>query len=181
MIPNGATARCLRRSPLNRGETIYVLGYPRGERARVHDYARIYLPFRVYEDKFQFLRLDVAADLVGEPQRDELLRAFDESFQKGQEGFSPVRRFYDVRAAGQPRMGIVADTFHGDSGGPVFDHDRDQCVVGILTNGMPDNGIRLTANLKQHERVLPVTAILDDLFQDPSTAKLITDKEVDVR
>jgi V8-like Glu-specific endopeptidase len=78
-------------------------------------------------------------------------------------------------------MGIVADTFHGDSGGPVFDHDHDQCVVGILTSGMPDTGIRLTANLKQHERVLPVTAILDDLNQDPSTAKLINDKEVDVR
>jgi hypothetical protein len=179
---NGASGRCLRRLSLDRGDSIYVVGYPRGERVRVHDYARVYLPFRVLDGElFMRLRLDVEADLVGEPDRNEQMRHFDESFQKSQEGALMFRRFYDVRDGGQPRMGIVAVAFRGDSGGPVFDHQRDQCVVGILNRGMPDTGVRLTANFKQHERVLPMQAILDDLAKNPSTKVLLTNGELDLR
>jgi V8-like Glu-specific endopeptidase len=59
-------------------------------------------------------------------------------------------------------MGIVADTFQGNSGGPVYDRERTQCVVGILVAGAQDTGTRLTPNWKHHERVLPVSAILED-------------------
>ena len=68
--------------------------------------------------------------------------------------------------------------FGGDLGGPVFDHDRDQCIVGILNRGMPDTGNRLAASWKQNERVLPVQAILEDLKRDPSTAALLTNREL---
>jgi V8-like Glu-specific endopeptidase len=78
-------------------------------------------------------------------------------------------------------MGIVADTFQGDSGGPVFDHDRDQCVVGILNRGMPDTGTRLGANWKQNERVLPVRAILDDLKKDDLTRALLTSGDLVIK
>jgi hypothetical protein len=180
--PDRALHRCVRNRPLDSGDSVYVLGYPRGERLRVHDYARVYLPFSVLDGQdFLRLRLDMDADLLGQPDRVQLLEYFDQSFQILKSGLFTVRRFYDVRAGGQPGMGIVADTFHGDSGGPVFDHDRDQCVVGILSSGMPDTGIRLAPNFKQYERVMPIAAILDDLAKDPSTAPLLSNGELDIR
>jgi hypothetical protein len=176
IVPNGATARCLRREPLNRGDAIYVLGYPRGERARVHDNARVYLPYRVQDgEQFMRLRLDVEADLIRDDDREPQMRSFDQSYELVKGGLlGDFRVLKDVREGGQPRMGIIADLFRGNSGGPVFDHDRDQCLVGILNRGMPDTGARLTASWKQHERVLPVRAILEDLDARPETKPLLT-------
>jgi Trypsin-like peptidase domain len=179
LVPIGATPRCLRTEPLHRGDPIYVLGYPRGERARVHDNARVYLPYKVQEGAlFARLRLDVEADLVGEDDRAAEMRTFDASYVPSQDGGLAVRFLNDVRDNGQPRMGIIADLFQGNSGGPVFDHDRDQCVVGILNRGMPDTGKRLGASWKQHERVLPIRAILDDLRAHDATRSLLTNGEL---
>jgi hypothetical protein len=183
LVPNGATPRCLRREPLNRGDSIYVLGYPRGERARVHDNARVYLPYRVMDgDFFARLRLDVEADLIGEDDRTAQMQAFDASYVLSKGGLAgDFRILNDVRDGGQPRMGIIADLFQGNSGGPVFDHDRDQCVVGILNRGMPDTGKRLGASWKQHERVLPIRAILEDLDANPGTKPLLTSGEINLK
>jgi trypsin-like peptidase len=180
MIPNEATPRCLRRAPLNRGDSIYVLGFPRGERARVHDNARVYMPYRVLDGElFARLRLDIEADMIGEPDRAEQMKSFDESYFPVEGELGQVFRVLnDVRDGGQPRMGIIADLFQGNSGGPVFDHDRDQCVVGILNRGMPDTGKRLGASWKQHERVLPIRAILEDLDAHASTKPLLTNGEL---
>jgi hypothetical protein len=46
-------------------------------------------------------------------------------------------------------------------------------VVGILVAGSPDTGFRRTANWKEHERVLPVGAVLQDLAKDEQTRDLI--------
>jgi hypothetical protein len=111
------------------------------------------------------------------------MRSFDESYVLSQvlsQG-GPVGSFRflnDIRDSGQPRMGIIADLFRGNSGGPVFDHERDQCVVGILNRGMPDTGKRLGASWKQHERVLPISAILENLGAHPETKPLITNGEL---
>jgi hypothetical protein len=171
-LPNRAEPQCLRGIPLARGDAIYVVGYPRGERATVHDNARVYLPFRLLDgEPFYQLRLDVEADFLQRPERLEVMQQFDASYEVHQ---SPSgikwRFFYNVTDGGQPRMGIVADTFRGNSGGPVYDHEREQCVVGILNRGAADTGVRRTANWKEHEHVLPVRAILDDLEKDASTA-----------
>lgn len=176
IVPNGATPRCLRRQPLNRGDALYVLGYPRGERVRVHDNARVYLPYYVLDgEQFMQLRLNVEADLAREDDREAQMRSFDDSYEFVKGGLlGDYRLLKDVREGGQPRMGIIADLFRGNSGGPVFDHDRDQCVVGILNRGMPDTGARLTASWKQHERVLPIRAILEDLDAHAETKPLLT-------
>jgi V8-like Glu-specific endopeptidase len=60
-------------------------------------------------------------------------------------------------------MGIVADTFRGNSGGPVYDREHGQCVTGILLLGAPDTGVRRTVNWKEHERVVPISAIMDEI------------------
>jgi hypothetical protein len=180
------TPRCLKKLPPPRGRPVYVLGYPRGERGRVHDNARVYLPFSIPDgDLFWRLRLDVEADLAGLDGRDAKMQDFDASYQlrapRPGDLIGPVRLLYDVRDGGQPRMGIVADLYEGNSGGPVFDHEGDQCVVGILSRGMPDTGERRGASWVQHERILPITAILDDLQRNPATASLLTDGTLTIR
>jgi hypothetical protein len=169
----GAIPQCLRREALHKGDPIYVVGYPRGSPAMVHDSARVYLPYRVYDgEEFLRLRLEVEADLLDVPERAESMDQFDQSYDAVTEGGIQWRLLRYVRDGGQPRMGIVADTFRGDSGAPVFDRDRYQCVVGVLVAGAPDTGQRRVPNWKEHERVLPISAILDDLESDPTTARI---------
>ncbi|MCI0449617.1 MAG: serine protease, partial [Chlorobi bacterium] len=76
-LPNRPEPQCVRGKPLARGDAIYVVGYPRGERATVHDNARVYLPFRLMDgaDFFQ-LRLDVEADFLGRPDRLDVMKDF---------------------------------------------------------------------------------------------------------
>jgi hypothetical protein len=164
LVPNGVLPQCLRRTSLHRGDAIYVVGYPQGGLATVHDNARVYLPHRIPdgEDYYQ-LRLNVEADVLDRPDKAEIMREFDESYQRIEGTLVRWRLLYNVADRGQPRMGIVADAFRGNSGGPVFDHEREQCVVGILNSGTTDTGERLRPDWKRHERVLPVNAILDDL------------------
>jgi hypothetical protein len=164
LSPTGATPQCLRARPLPRSAPVYVVGYPRGEPIMVHDSARVYLPYRIRTgDEFVDLRINVDADLLGAPERVAFMEEFDRSYATiRQDGVLTFRYFHHVRDNEQPRMGIVADTFRGNSGGPVYDRENTQCVVGILIAGAPDTGERLTVNWKQHERVLPVSAVLED-------------------
>lgn len=175
LLPNSARPQCLRRTPLDRGEAIYVVGYPRGERATVHDNARVYLPHRVLDgDDFSKLRLDAETDLLGDPGRAELMQEFDASYVDVETSvLGTWRVFHDVRYGLQPSMGVIADTFRGNSGGPVYDHGREQCVVGILNRGASDTGQRRSGNWKEHEHVLPIRAVLDDLKRDPATATVV--------
>lgn len=164
LAPAGVTAPCLRASPPGRNDPLYVVGYPRGEPIMVHDSARVYLPHRVMDGElFYQLRLDVDADLIGLPERAAFMKQFDSSYETVKEANDITYRYlYHVKDGNQPRMGIIADTFRGDSGGPVFDRERGQCVVGTLIAGADDTGARLTASWKHHERVLPVSAVLED-------------------
>lgn len=164
LVPKGISAPCLRASPPSRNDPVYVVGYPRGEPVMVHDSARVYLPHRVMDGElFYQLRLDVEADLIDSPERAAFLKQFDDSFETVNEANGiTYRYFYHVKDGNQPRMGIIADTFRGNSGGPVYDRERGQCVVGTLVAGADDTGMRLTASWKHHERVLPISAVLED-------------------
>lgn len=167
-VPVGVAPQCLRATPLGRGDPIYVVGYPRGGRVTVHDNARVYLPYRELDgDRFYQLRLDVEADFIGTPSRDQVMEEFDKSYELETDANGIAWRYLrSVNDAFQPRMGIVADTFRGNSGGPVFDHERDQCVAGILIAGAPDTGVRRTPTWREHERVLPASAVIDALRGD---------------
>ncbi|MEM0935290.1 MAG: trypsin-like serine protease [Pseudomonadota bacterium] len=178
--------QCLRKNNPQRGDALYVVGYPQARHATVHDNARVEFPFRILAsgNNFDLLRLDVEADFVGTPEHAAILEEFDRSYLREPVPgsiFLSWRSFYDIRDRGQPRMGIVADTFRGNSGGPVFDRENEQCVVGILNKGMPDTGLRRSANWKVHERVLPVTAILQDLERHEFGAELLASGALEIR
>ena len=173
-IPAGAAAQCLRKNPLHKGDAVYVVGYPRGAPVMVHDSARVYLPFRVLDGaQFVRLRMDVDADMLNVEGREEFMRQFDLSYElEVDDAGLRWRVLRNVRDAGQPRMGIVADTFQGNSGGPVYEREGEQCVVGILVAGATDTGTRRLPNWKEHERVLPVSAIVEDIGKTASTTAL---------
>ena len=164
LTPQDATPQCLRSTPLVKGDPVYVVGYPEGAPQMVHDSARVYLPFRIFDgDNFLRLRLDVEADLLDSPARVDFMKQFDSSYATTEEMAGvKYRYFYHVKDGNQPRMGIVANTFKGDSGGPVFERGRNQCVAGILVSGADDTGERLNVSWERHEAVLPITAILKD-------------------
>jgi hypothetical protein len=171
--------QCVRKAPLYKGDAVYVMGFPQGGHMTVHDSARVYLPFRILdENPFYKLRLDIHADLMRLPsydqrERDQFMKEFDASYvPKKEEGFS-WRVLHHVEDGGEPRMGIVSDTFRGNSGGPVYERERSQCVVGILIAGSPDTGVRRTANWREHERVLPLSSVIEDLEKDEQTRGLV--------
>lgn len=181
-IPNDAQPQCLRRSPMRRSEGVYVVGYPEGKPVTVHDAGRVTFPFSILEgDQFKLLRLDVETDFKNSAERADVMSEFDASYNEVSGGVLPSRYFYDIRDGGQPRMGITVDTFAGNSGGPVYDHDRNQCVVGILNRGMADIGAPYVPNWRQHERALPMSAILEDLEKDPVTAPLVSGGKLTVK
>jgi hypothetical protein len=107
-------------------------------------------------------------------ERLRMLNEFTASYVERQHGATTVFELHDTRFGGQPKIGIVADTFTGNSGSPVYDRD-DHCIVGILTGGAPDSGQRQGASWQFHETVLPMPAILSDLQQHPRTATLLED------
>jgi hypothetical protein len=176
--PAEAEPQCLRNRHLNKGDAVYAVGFPRGDPMMVHDNARVYLPYVIRKgEQFVQLRLDTEADLLGSPQRAELMLEFDKSYELGVENHIEKYFLHHVKDGGQPRLGIVADTFRGNSGGPVYDRDHGQCVTGILLLGAPDTGVRRTVNWKEHERVVPISAILDDVHVAAPQIEAVLKKE----
>lgn len=66
-----------------------------------------------------------------------------------------------------PTLGISLDLFSGDSGAPIFSmKDKNQCIIGILNKGIPDEYVGVIANYSTHESVLPIESILQHLAID---------------
>jgi Trypsin-like peptidase domain len=174
--------QCLRQADIRRGRPVYVVGYPKGTRETVHDAGRVYLPFRQTPRQFETLKKEIEVDFADleDADRLRLLNEFTASYVERQDGATSVFELHDTRFGGQPKVGIVADTFRGNSGSPVFDRDN-HCIAGILTGGAPDLGQRLGASWQFHETVLPMPAILADLKESEPTATLLETGGLDIR
>ena len=167
--------QCLRDARVRRGRPLYVVGYPKGTPETVHDNGRVYLPYQLTSNDFDELKLEIEADYKEHPERESILKEFTDSYV-----LRPPRYFLeDVRYGGQPKIGIVADTFRGNSGSPVYDRD-DHCLVGMLIGGAEDRGERLLASWQHHEAVLPVSAILSDLEAHDDTRVLLDQRLLQV-
>jgi Trypsin len=179
--PAEVAPQCLRSAHISRGRPLYVIGYPKGTRQMVHDNGRVYLPFRLRSQEFNNIRKEIEVDFAAleDGERLRLVDEFVASYVRAGQGASAVFELHDTRFGGQPKLGIVADTFQGNSGSPVFDRDN-HCIAGILTGGAPDIGQRLGASWQFHETVLPMPAILSSLEQ-PETVTLLEAGSLDIR
>ena len=181
----GAAARhveALRAAHITRGRPVYVVGYPKGTRETVHDAGRVYLPFRLRPRQLEDLKMEIEVDFaeLEDADRLRLLDQFTASYVERPEGAGSVFELHDTRFGGQPKVGIVADTFRGNSGSPVYDRGN-HCIAGILTVGAPDLGQRLGASWQFHETVLPMPAILERLKGNEETAALLETGGLDIR
>ena len=73
-----------------------------------------------------------------------------------------VFEHFSLRWGLQPTIGANSDTYHGNSGSPVYSR-RSHEVVGIFTEGEPDVAAPFQAGWRRHEAAIPVTVIVQQL------------------
>jgi hypothetical protein len=183
--PTAATADtpeglCIRSQALGFKEPVFAIGYPRGERKSVHDYSYVWFPFRVTEAEFTameaetFARAKLVGDQVSEREyADRVVASLREAYKTA----ADQQRYYygsETGTAPRPSFGIDTDTFHGNSGSPVFDR-RNRCLVGIFSGGARDQLRVPESSWKQHEFAIPITEVVTHLEKVPEQAGVSPD------
>jgi hypothetical protein len=168
-----------------RDTAVYVIGYP-GKTAikTVADNARIFLGFNSsYKTQLKY-----ELEMYGERQRlvdkatednkdkdettqlvavqtatrqgEQLAEVFKKSFRPG---VSNPPRWYLISGLVEypphPAFVLDSDTYHGNSGSPVFSRQSSE-VTGMLFRGMDDKKIDLEVGYLQHEEAIPILVIL---------------------
>lgn len=156
------TARCLSRERVRYDQALYVVGHPLGAERTVHDNGWAIFPFLVTREEFGRLLMLVETEFKDSPDHNAAIANFRESYVKSTDGGQELYRNFSARWNFQPTIGVEIDTFHGNSGGPVFGR-IDQNVVGIVIDGEPDDAGPWVPGWRRHEAVLPASEILADI------------------
>lgn len=170
---------------VQRDRAVYVVGYPNGGLKTVADYARVFVPYDNSNEIHGGFELEVEGEINARLQKAEqeknpqqralqrdfakdlearLRQRFQESFQRVNTGgtdrwFFVSSLLSDFKHPPQPAIAINADTFHGDSGAPVFTRGKSE-VIGLFIRGAPDRG-DLKISWEDHEEAIPIHFILD--------------------
>lgn len=159
--------QCMSRTPVRRGEAIYVVGYPLGQPRAVHDNTHVYFPFFVDEKGHAELEIQVRAEFApGEEENraysDGKLKEFVDAYRRKLDPSGSVfYEYFSARFSSQPTIGADSDTYEGNSGSPAF-HRRSHALVGLLFDGHnnQDDAAPWSPGWRTHEAILPVTEIL---------------------
>ncbi|MCL1634269.1 serine protease [Luteimonas sp. SX5] len=159
--------QCLSLKPVKRDDPLYVVGFPLGEPRTVHDNAFVYFPFRVTPDEYAEIKMLVSAEfdsIEAEEQsyREGKLKEFVDSYQLRENGGQPYYEYISMRFDQQPTIGADSDTYHGNSGSPVYNR-RTHAVIGLLFDGQEDLSEPWAAGWRAHEAVLPITQVVERL------------------
>lgn len=158
---------CLSLEHARRDDPLYVVGYPLGEPRTVHDNTFVYFPHRLTQDEYVLVKLLVSQEFDSieaedASYRDGKLREFTDSYRLRESGDEPYYEYISVRFGQQPTIGVDSDTYHGNSGSPVFNR-RTHAVIGLLFDGQEDFSQPWTAGWRSHEAVLPITRVIERL------------------
>jgi V8-like Glu-specific endopeptidase len=160
--------QCLSLRQVKRDDPLYVIGFPLGAPRTVHDNAFVYFPYRVSEDEFLRIEMLVRAEFDSFEAESQSfingkLKEFTDSYQPR---VSPDgTKFYEhisVRFRNQPTIGADSDTYHGNSGSPVYSR-RTHAMIGLLFDGQDDLTEPWAAGWRAHEAILPITRIVERL------------------
>jgi hypothetical protein len=183
-----ATARTRLAVPLcscrvGRWSPIILFGYPQGSKHVVHDSGWVLFPHRLLSNSERGVIESEITDDFFDPAGPG---SFDDRMTAARDN---ARRFlilyygpfekenadgYSFIKDDMPCVGVEADLFEGDSGAPAILRENGK-LIGILTQGPKDIPgqsavsagrkvpIAARAGAKFHERLLPATAIIDDL------------------
>lgn len=158
---------CLSTVNLNRDEEIYVIGHPRTSARAVADNGRVLFPYRVAEETFGYLTHLVLKEIAAAAAAQgadadhlaEQRRRWKESYRAQGDG---TYLHNSLQFRGQPTLGIAANTFGGNSGGPVFSKLYNH-VVGVFRSGQFDGQTVLPGNWEFHESALPIETVMRDM------------------
>lgn len=168
---------CIKSEPLSLREPVYVIAQ-RLDDKKVHDHAYVRFPYKLSEENLAMVIAENGIELTRIAERLSNDASLRKTFIEGGEALlrdaytkvtlADGRVHYEFRTTGsdfvQPRpfFGVDTDTFHGNSGGPVFSRNN-TCIVGIFSGGAPDNFSDAAATSRQHEFVTPIAEVLLDL------------------
>jgi V8-like Glu-specific endopeptidase len=169
-----------------RDTPLYVIGYPGLANKTVADNAHIFAGFDTSDDEktgFELEARNEAARMVlkanernkdknvneqnlmaqlAERQGKEMMANFEASFKRGT---GPDARWYMIsqliQTPAQPAFFLDSDTYHGNSGSPVFSRISSE-VTGVLHRGMDDHFVGLQPGWLQHEEAMPIHVIMQN-------------------
>lgn len=160
--------QCLSAQPVRRDDPLYIVGFPLGEPRTVHDNTFVYFPFRATQDEYALLEMLVRQEfesLEAEQQSwiDGKLKEFTDSYQlRTPDDGDPYYEYISVRFGNQPTIGADSDTYHGNSGSPVYNR-RTHDVIGLLFDGQEDLSESWAPGWRAHEAILPIRKVIERL------------------
>lgn len=159
--------QCLSTVRVRRDDPLYVIGFPLGDPRMVADNAFVYFPFQVTAHEYVELELLVKSELQSRAAQNQAdakakLVDFSTSYRKRTLGGFDVYEYYSQRFNSQPTIGADCDTFHGNSGSPVYQR-RTHHVVGLLFDGQKDESDPWKPGWSSHEAILPITRVIEQI------------------
>ncbi len=144
-------------------DAVYVVGYPNGERKKVHDNSYVYWPFEINESTYTELELRIKAEFLDNKRIcKEALREFENSYREVKTAAGEKLYYnFSTKWNNMPTIGVNCSTSHGNSGSPLY-LKRKEGVIGILFNGSDDSG-SYVPGWKYHEAILPIKEISKQL------------------
>jgi V8-like Glu-specific endopeptidase len=146
-------------------DAVYVIGYPNGERKKIHDNSYVFWPFEINEKTYKELELFIRAEFEDKKQQNTALREFSISYKKSTlPSGDIIYQNYSIMWNNMPTIGVNCNTSHGNSGSPLY-LKRKNGVVGILFNGSKDEDFSYRPGWRYHEAILPIKEIIRQLDQ----------------
>ena len=162
----GATLQdplCLSTDRVRLRELLYILGHPQQRPLTVHDFAEVLFPYEVQSSELDQIILDQRTGNAGEDVIESIMSSY---VQTASGTFVNNSEVWNQK----PTIGILADTFRGNSGAPVFSRNTHR-LVGVFVQGQPDYDEPWNASWSRHEAVLPISQIIDDLRRNTTLLK----------
>ncbi|MCY1260011.1 hypothetical protein D9M68_100500 [compost metagenome] len=155
----GDQSTCISTDRVRLNDILYVLGYPQSGPLIVHDFGEVIFPYEATSVELDSIvvneRLRSGAD------SDAAIRSIKTSYAPATPGANTYFNFSSTWS-GKPTIGVVADTFHGDSGSAVFSRETHR-IIGVFVRGQPDYADAWSPSWKRHEAVLPIVKVLEHL------------------
>lgn len=168
---------CLQKEPLAYEQAVIVIGYRPGTLAQVYDHANVWFPFKAGSNRYAEISAMTGARLQRLAEAWFALPAdqekfFEDNMSDFEKSYAPngsVREYRAERAGlvKRPYFGMDTDTFHGNSGAPVF-YRNEVCIVGVFSGGAGENAEILEGTWKEHEFAIPLSEIVAHVKSVPT-------------
>jgi hypothetical protein len=145
-------------APVAEGTKFFIAGHPYSKPRGVVDNGEVRFPFEIDEKTFERYKSQLVNEAINLPEQSLLERTFGRSYfgvLKNKHRYCYGRK--------SPAIGAICSVASGNSGGPAILRTEDGGVFGILVEGMEGNQIPYKPGWKNHEILLPISCVVDEL------------------